>query len=90
MFANKYPAVILGPQNTVNNFFQILWNSRCDILVTFPSHLKKLRSILILTRKVELWIFPLVSLVKKQLFQSKFQCRKYRIITRRSRVIIKL
>ena len=65
MFANKYPAVILGPQNTVNNFFQILWNSRCDILVTFPSHLKKLRSILILTRKVELWIFPLVSLVKK-------------------------
>ena len=46
MFANKYPAVILGPQNTVNNFFQILWNSRCDILVTFPSHLKKLRSIL--------------------------------------------
>ena len=27
-------------------FFQILWKSRCDILVTFPSHLKKLRSIL--------------------------------------------
>ena len=26
-------------------FFQILWKSRCDILVTFPSHLKKLRSI---------------------------------------------
>ena len=45
MFANKYPAVILGPQNTVNNFFQILWNSRCDILVTFPSHLKKSESL---------------------------------------------
>ena len=26
--------------------FQILWKSRCDIFVTFPSHLKKLRSIL--------------------------------------------
>ena len=24
-------------------FFQILWKSRCNILVTFPSHLKKLR-----------------------------------------------
>ena len=29
------------------NFFQILWNSRCDTLDSFPSHLKKLRSILI-------------------------------------------
>ena len=27
-----------------NNYFQILWKSRCHILVTFPSHLKKLRS----------------------------------------------
>ena len=27
-------------------FFQILWKSRCNILVTFPSHLKKLRFIL--------------------------------------------
>ena len=27
-------------------FFQILWKSRCNILVSFPSHLKKLRSIL--------------------------------------------
>ena len=27
-------------------FFQILWKSRCHIFVTFPSHLKKLRSIL--------------------------------------------
>ena len=26
-------------------FFQILWKSRCYILVGFPSHLKKLRSI---------------------------------------------
>ena len=24
-----------------NNFFQILWKSRCDILVSFPSHWKK-------------------------------------------------
>ena len=30
----------------VNNLFQILWKSRCNILVSFPSHLKKLRSIL--------------------------------------------
>ena len=30
-----------------NSYFQILWKSRCHILVTFPSHLKKLRSILI-------------------------------------------
>ena len=29
-----------------NWFFQILWKSRRHILVTFPSHLKKLRSIL--------------------------------------------
>ena len=27
-----------------NCYFQILWKSRCHILVTFPSHLKKLRS----------------------------------------------
>ena len=27
-------------------FFQILWKSRCNILVSFPSHLKKLCSIL--------------------------------------------
>ena len=26
--------------------FQILWKSRCDILDSFPSHLKKLRTIL--------------------------------------------
>ena len=29
-----------------NYFFQNLWKSRCHILVTFPSHLKKLRSTL--------------------------------------------
>ena len=39
-------------------FFQILWKSRCNILVTFPSHLKKITFYTeILTRKVELWIF---------------------------------
>ena len=27
-------------------FFQILWKIRCHILVIFPSHLKKLHSIL--------------------------------------------
>ena len=27
-------------------FFQILWKSRCNILVSFPSHLKKLHSVL--------------------------------------------
>ena len=38
----------------------------CDILVTFPSHLKKITFYTeILTRKVELWIFSLVSLLKK-------------------------
>ena len=34
-------------QYVVFFFFQILWNSRCNILVSFLSHLKKLRSILI-------------------------------------------
>ena len=28
------------------NIFQILWKSECYILVTFPSHLKKLHSLL--------------------------------------------
>ena len=34
--------------NNNNNFilfFQILWKSTCHILVTFPSHLKKLQSV---------------------------------------------
>ena len=29
-----------------NGFLQILWKSRCHIFVTFPSHLKKLHSVL--------------------------------------------
>ena len=29
-----------------NTIFQILWKSWCHILVTLPSHMKKLRSIL--------------------------------------------
>ena len=29
-------------------FFQILWKSRCHIMVTFPSHLKKIRSLRLL------------------------------------------
>ena len=36
----------------------------CILLVAFPSHLKRLHSE-ILTRKVDLWIFSLVSLMKK-------------------------
>ena len=41
-------------------FFQILWKSRCDILVSFPSYLKKITFCTkILTWKVELWIFSL-------------------------------
>ena len=47
---------------TLGIYFQILWKSKCNIFVSFPSHLKKLRSIL---RKN----------TTKQLFQSKFQCR---------------
>ena len=63
-----------------NIFFQILWKSRGHILVTFPSHLKKLRS------KLRFWLeklncgffhsFHSWKNTTKQLFQSKFQCRK--------------
>ena len=42
--------------------------SYCHILVTFPSHLKKLQ---ILTRKVELGIISLVKKTTKQLFSVK-------------------
>ena len=60
-------------------FFQILWKSRCDILVTFPSHLKKITFYTeILTRKVELWIFSLVSLVKKTP-QNNFSCQNFSV-----------
>ena len=38
-------------------FFQIVWKSRCHILGTFPSHLKRnMFYTEILTQKVELWI----------------------------------
>ena len=47
-----------------NLFFQILWKSRCNILVSFPSHLNKLLSILrFLLEKLNYGL-------------SKFQCRK--------------
>ena len=63
-----------------SNFFQILWKSRCDILVSFPSHFKKLRSILrFWLQKLNCGFFHSFHSWKnttKQLFQSKFQCRK--------------
>ena len=40
------PYISIYKKKNNNIFFQILWKSRCDILVTFPSHLKKLHSIL--------------------------------------------
>ena len=56
----------LKAKKTLFLFFHILWKSRCHILVTLPCNLKKLHSITeILTRKDELWIFSLISIVKK-------------------------
>ena len=64
----------------INVLFQILWKSRCYILVTFPSYLKKLRSILrTWLEKLNCGFFHSFHSWKnttKQLFQSKFQCRK--------------
>ena len=63
-------------------FFQILWKSksRCNILVSFPSYLKKLRSTLrFWLEKLNCGFFHSFHSRKnttKQLFQSKFQCRK--------------
>ena len=61
-------------------FFQILWKSRCNIWVSFPSHLKKLRSILrFWLEKLNCGFFHSFHSRKnttKQLFQSKFQYRK--------------
>ena len=37
---------LLAALKEVRYIFQILWKSRCNILDSFPSHLKKLRSIL--------------------------------------------
>ena len=51
-------------QERIILLFQILWKSRCYILVTFPSHLKKIRFIY-WSQKVELRIFSLDSLIKK-------------------------
>ena len=55
-------------------FFQILWKSRCNILVSFPSHLKKLRSILrFWLEKLNCGFFHSLHSRKnttKQLFQS--------------------
>ena len=36
--------MVASVKGIILSFFQILWKSRCHILVTFPSHLKKLRS----------------------------------------------
>ena len=58
-------------------FFQILWKSRCNILVTFPSHLNELHSILrSWLGKLNWGFFHLFHSWKNtttQLFQSKFQ-----------------
>ena len=65
---------------TYKTFFQILWKSRCNILVSFPSHLKKLHSLLrFWLEKLNCGFFHSFHSRKnttKQLFQSKFQCRK--------------
>ena len=61
-------------------FFRILWKSRGHILVTFHFHLKKLRSILTFwLEKLNCGFFHSFHSSKnttKQLFLSKFQCRK--------------
>ena len=58
------------------SFFKILWKSRFYILVICPSHLKKSCSILrSWLEKLNCGSFSLVH-TTKQLFQSKFQCRK--------------
>ena len=49
---------------------------RCHILVTFPSHLKK-----ILTRKVELWIFSLVKKHHITSFLVKISVQKITMCT---------
>ena len=52
--------------------FQILWKSRCNIFDSFPSHLKKLHSILrFWLEKLICGFFPLVSLEKKENFSSQ-------------------
>ena len=62
------------------DFFQILWKSRYIIFISFPSHLKKLRSILkSWLEKLNCGFFYSFHSWKnttKQLFQLKFQCRK--------------
>ena len=66
--------------NQINDFFQILLKSRCYILFNFPSHLKKLRSILrFWLEKLNCGFFHSFHSWKnttKQLFLPKFQCRK--------------
>ena len=42
---NRDPSIYLM-QGLKSKFSQILWKSRFNILVSFPSHLKKLRSLL--------------------------------------------
>ena len=66
-FVGSQHLSLLQKETFTNIFFQILWKcSRCNILVSFPSHLKKLCSILrFWLWMVELWIFSLLSLEKK-------------------------
>ena len=72
---------VLGPYTGIFEiFFQILCKSRRYILVTFPSHLKKLRSKLrFCHEKLNCGVFDSFHSRKnttKQLFLSKFQCCK--------------
>ena len=51
---------------TLDIFFQILWKTRCHTLVFFPSSFEKITLYTeILSWKVELWLFSLISLMKK-------------------------
>ena len=60
---------------------------RCRILVAFPSHLKKITFYTeMLTRKVELWIFSLISLVKKTP-QNNFSCQNFSVIVELTRIL---
>ena len=62
----------------MNLFFQILWKNRCHILVAFPSHLKKLRSILRLwLKKLNCGFFSLVSLMKKHHNTTYSSCQNF-------------
>ena len=67
-------------QNIWIFFFQILWKSKCHILVTFPSHLKKLRSNILIfwLERMNCGFFHYLFLTNEKTPQNNFscQCRK--------------